>query len=112
MFEIDEDAWIPRKDGRFPTDQIHGFYRVEKDETSESGYRRIPDPDGNVKMTIRVGELIDWLDHFSPDTPVVLDVNGSYGPEGADCVVFEAMTAYDDPDPYTSIVVRSTNDSP
>lgn len=108
MFEIDEDAWIPRNDGRIPLDQIHGFYRIENDETFKSGYRRVPDPNGNIKMTVRVGDLIDWLDNFGPDTPVVLDLDG-YGPECSDSVLFEAMTAYDDPDPYTAIVIRSTS---
>lgn len=109
MLDIDEDAWIPRKDGRIPTDQIHDFYRVERIDGPDLEFRKIPDPNGNVKMTIRVGELIDWLENFGPSTPVVVDLTGVDGPENGDSALFEAMTAYDDPDPYTTIVVRSTH---
>ena len=112
MLDIDEDAWIPRRDGRHPTDQLHNFYRVEKHTTDyDDGfvYEKFPDPNGNVKMTVCVGELIEWLSNYSDSVPVVVDITGTDGPENADCVLFEAMTSYDDPDPYTCIVVRSTH---
>ncbi len=105
MLDIDESAWIPRKDDREPWDQIHGFYRVEKQGDT---FIKIPDPHGNVKMTVRVGDVIEFLSNYSDDTPIVVDLNAD-GPENADCAIFEAMTAFDDPDPYTCIVVRSTN---
>lgn len=107
MLDIDEDAWIPRRDGRHPTDQIHNYYRVERDENDL--LHKTPDPNGNVKMTVCVGELIEWLSNYSDHVPVVVDITGADGPENADCVLFEAMTSYDDPDPYTCIVARSTN---
>lgn len=35
--------------------------------------------------------------------------DGNTGPEGADCALFEVVTAHDDPDPYPIVVVRPYN---
>ncbi len=94
-------AVFERDDERTVWEQIHGRYHVEPDGDD---YKRIPDINGNVSLCVRAHELAEWLLN-GPDAAVVLDTGD--GPEGGDSVLFEWTTAYDDPDPYDVIVVRT-----
>ncbi len=82
-------------------DQIHGRYRVEADG---DGYVRIPDPEGNVGMVLRAGDVAEWLANVGDDTPIVAHSDG--GPEDGPAVLFETVYCFDDPDPYLCVVVR------
>lgn len=92
---IDPAQFMPRADGREPGDQLHG--RRRPDGT--------PDPDGNLGLSVRVGDLIEWLSGLPDDMAVCVECDGS-GPEGADSLVAETLTAHDDPDPYEVVVIR------
>lgn len=92
-----EQATMPRPDGRDVYDQFHN-------RASYVDGVKTPDATGNVVLPVRSHDLAEWL-LSQPDMAICVE-DGTVGPEGADCVLFETMTAYDDPDPYSIIVAR------
>lgn len=98
MFDPDDDdAVMPRPDGRRIIDQLH----------NRLGHRDgqlVPMHDGSTSLPVRTHDLAEWL-LAQPDMPICLD-DGNVGPEGGDCCLFEVVTAHDDPDPYETVVAR------